>query len=302
MSYIICLMGPTAVGKTDLAIKLSSYFPLELISVDSAMVYRGMDIGTAKPSKENPHYLIDICDPNENYSVGKFCEDALTAIKRIESNHHIPLLVGGTMMYFRALQQGLSDLPKTNESIRKKISGELEKVGPEKLHEKLLHVDPITANKIHPRDSQRISRALEVFESTGIPLSIYHEKKTSSLKDYQIINIGIVPKERDKLKARIKQRFMMMLDNGFIEEVKKLLVYKDCPSMKSVGYYEVGQYLQHQLDKDTLIEKAVVATCQLAKRQMTWLRSFENMTFFESDSAALLEEVVKYIGSQLVKN
>jgi len=288
-------MGPTAVGKTDLGIQLSHQFPMGLISVDSAMVYRGMDIGTAKPSKKDFHYLIDICNPNENYSVGKFCEDALLSIKHIENNHRIPLLVGGTMMYFRALQNGLSDLPKSDAAIRKKISQELVEFGVQKCHEKLMAIDPNSASKIHSNDSQRISRALEVYESTGIPLSTFHEKQKKYLQNYQIVNIGIMPKNRDQLKEKIKLRFMMMLENGFIEEVEKLMIYKDYPSMKSVGYYEVSQYLQNQYDKYTMIEKAIIATCQLAKRQMTWLRSFQDIVQFDSESNSLFDDVVSFI-------
>lgn len=299
MSSILCLMGPTATGKTDMAIALAKHFPLEIVSVDSAMVYRGMYIGTAKPSKEYPHYLIDVCDPDEIYSAGRFCQDAMSAIQKIESNKHIPILAGGTMLYFRALQKGLSALPPQNPLVREKINKLIEEQGIEKLHEKLAEVDPITAKKLHPHDTQRIQRALEVYELTGTPLSTFHQTQKSFLHNHEVINIGFMPTDREKLKQRIEKRFHAMLEQGLIEEVEKLMQYKDYPCMRSVGYLEVSQYLLNHYDKETMIEKAIIATNQLAKRQMTWLRHFGNVTFFDPESPSLLQDLIVFLSQRL---
>jgi len=295
MPLTLCLMGPTATGKTDMAIALAKHFPLELVSVDSAMVYRGMDIGTAKPSKEYPHYLIDVCEPHEIYSAGRFCQDAMNAIQKIERKKHIPILVGGTMLYFRALQKGLSDLPAQDPIVREKINKLIKEQGIEALHQKLSEIDPVTAKKLHPHDTQRIQRALEVYELTGIPLSTFHQTQKSFLENHEVINIGFMPTDREKLKVRIEKRFHAMLEQGFIEEVEKLMIYKDYPCMRSVGYFEVSQYLLNHYDKETMIEKAIIATNQLAKRQMTWLRHFGNVTFFDPASPSLLQDLIDFL-------
>lgn len=303
---VICLMGPTATGKSDLAIRLAERFSFEIISVDSAMVYRGMDIGTAKPDQDIlaniPHYLIDICDPDETYSAGQFCKDAIEAISHIEKNQHIPLLTGGTMLYFRSLQQGLSELPIADTKIRDKINLEAEKQGWDKLYEKLNNIDPITAKRLHSHDSQRIQRALEVYEITGIPLSQWHHHQEKYLKNHQVINIGLVPNEnnREKLKIRIADRFHQMLERGLIEEVKKLSIYKDTSGMRSVGYKQVCEYLMGKYDENTMVEKAIIATRQLAKRQMTWLRSFPDMVFFDSESSTVFEAVSQFLIAQKI--
>ncbi len=301
---VICLMGPTATGKSDLAIRLAERFSFEIISVDSAMVYRSMDIGTAKPDATNlervPHYLIDICNPDETYSAGQFCKDAVKAISLIEKNQHSSLLTGGTMLYFRALQQGLSELPIANQKIRYKINLEAEQYGWNQLHEKLHKIDPVTAERLHCNDAQRIQRALEVYEITHIPLSQWHRQQEKYLKNYQIINIGLMPNDnnRGNLKIRIAERFHQMLEMGLIEEVKKLMIYQDMPAMRSVGYRQICEYLLGKYDKDTMIEKAIIATHQLAKRQMTWLRSFPDVTFFDSESATVFEEVSQFLRDQ----
>lgn len=299
---VICLMGPTATGKSDLAIRLAKRFPFEIISVDSAMVYRGMDIGTAKPDRNIlaniPHYLIDICNPDETYSAGRFCKDAVKAISLIEKNQHIPILVGGTMLYFRALQQGLSELPIADPKIREKINLEALQYGWDKCYEKLHTIDPVTAKRLHSNDIQRIQRALEVYEITGIALSQWHHHQEKYLKNHQIINIGLIPNNREKLKIRIAERFHQMLDMGLIDEVKKLWIYKDTPAMRSVGYRQVCEYLSGKYDENTMIEKAIIATQQLAKRQMTWLRSFSDLRIFDSDSATVFEEVLQFLKVQ----
>lgn len=302
MSNIFCLMGPTATGKTDLAIKLLSEFPFELISVDSAMVYRGMDIGTAKPDKNSFHHLIDICHPRETYSVGRFCEDAVQAIQDIEKKNKIPLLVGGTMLYFRGLQQGLSALPQTDTATRKKIAAEIIEKGLEKMYQQLQHIDPISAKKLHPNDAQRIARALEVYAMTGVPLSVYHEQQRPFLPHHRFINIVLMPHDREKLKEKIIRRFIEMLHQGLIEEVNALMDYAELPCMRSVGYHEVSRYLLGEYNKETMIEKAVIATCQLAKRQMTWLRNtrhFGEVVFLDSDSPTVYKNISQFIQSQI---
>jgi tRNA dimethylallyltransferase len=288
-------MGPTGTGKTDIAIALSKHFPLEIISVDSVMVYRGMDIGTAKPSKAHPHYLIDVCAPDETYSAGQFCKEAMNAITQIENHHHVPLLAGGTMLYFRALQKGLSVLPPQSPEIRQKINTEIAQYGIEKLHQTLQTVDPMTAKKLHPRDTQRIQRALEVYELTGTPLSTLHQHQEKFLENHEVINIGLMPYDRQKHRKRLEKRFHDMLQQGFIDEVKTLMPYADFPSMRAVGYFEIAQYLLHHEDEASMIEKAIHATCQLAKRQMTWLRHFGNITFFDCEANTLLEDITAFL-------
>jgi tRNA dimethylallyltransferase len=306
MRTIICLMGPTATGKSDLALHIAEQFPVDIISVDSAMVYRGMDIGTAKPAKDIlkniPHYLINICNPDEIYSAGEFCKDAVEAVKIIEKKQHIPLLVGGTMLYFRALQKGLSVLPTQDKNIRHKIDKEAKEIGWNKMHEKLSQIDPVTSKRLHPNDAQRIQRALEVYEITGTPLSQFHSHQNSYLENYSVINIGLIPSDREKLKENIVKRFYKMLDNGFIEEVKNLISFKNTSALRSVGYRQICEYLEGQYDKETMIQKAVIATQQLAKRQLTWLRSFPDITFFESDSLTLVRDLSRFLQQKIAIN
>lgn len=288
---VICLMGPTATGKTDLAIKLTKKFPIELISVDSAMIYKGMDIGSAKPKIF--HHLIDVRYPNETYSVGEFCKDAVKIIDAIHRKNKIPLLVGGTMMYFRALQQGLSELPQANAEIRKKIR--LLKHP----HQTLEKIDPVTAKKLHPNDLQRIERALEVYELTGTPLSQFHQTQTPYLANYDVLSIALIPSDREKLKSRIQKRFIRMLKRGFIGEVKKLLKYKDYPALRSVGYFEACEYLEKKIDRATMIQRATIATQQLAKRQMTWLRTWPNLLTLDPEAKNLIASACRLLRSHI---
>lgn len=284
MLPIICLMGPTASGKTALAVELVQQFPLEIVSVDSAMVYREMDIGTAKPTVDilriAPHRLIDIKDPVDPYSAALFCEDAITEIKNIYAMKKIPLLVGGTMLYFHALQTGLSQLPSADEKIRQQIFEEAQAKGWPFLHDQLQKVDPQLASRIHPHDAQRISRGLEVFQLTGIALSQWQDKKQKS-EDFKFYNFAIAPEDRSILHKRIETRFKEMLEKGFIEEVEKLYKRDDLslssPSMKSVGYRQVWQYLAGNLTHVEMVEKGIIATRQLAKRQLTWLRGWKDL-------------------------
>ena len=281
-------MGPTATGKTDLAIKLAADFPVEIISVDSAMIYRGMDIGTAKPSKailqQFPHALIDIKNPDETYSVGLFFDEAHLLIADILKRNKIPLLVGGTMMYFNSLQKGLSYLPPSAENVRQMLNQEAKALGWEKMHAKLRFIDKTTAAKINPQDSQRIMRALEIYQITGKPLSILQKTKPKT-KAYNFVNFVLYPATRDKLHAKIAERFKGMLQKGLIEEVQCLLAkwpnLRQAPSMKSVGYRQVLAYLDGLLTQDELAEKAIAATRQLAKRQCTWLKSWQNPLYID---------------------
>lgn len=296
-------MGPTASGKTDLALALCNQFPFEMISVDSAMVYQGMDIGTAKPSldvlKKFPHRLINIRDPADFYSAADFREDALREIADIFSRGKIPLLVGGTMLYFRALQQGLSDLPSADLSLREKLRLEGEKLGWPALHQRLKQIDPQAAERIHPHDMQRIQRALEVYELTGKNLTTWQHENPAIPENYSIYNLAIAPNERAILHARIAERFDKMLREGLIDEVKQLFSRKDLsletPAVRSVGYRQVWQYLQGELTWEEMREKGIIATRQLAKRQLTWLRSWPDVVWFDSEAADLVDQVARCI-------
>lgn len=302
---IFCLMGPTASGKTQLAVQLVQHFPMEIISVDSAMVYREMNIGTAKPDAETlkiaPHRLIDIRDPAEPYSAAQFCEDAVREIKDIFAKGKIPLLVGGTMLYFRALQEGLSELPSADPLIRAKLNKEAEQSGWPALHERLAKIDPVAAKRIHSNDSQRIQRALEVYEISGKSLTLWQQEKPSLLENFDIINFAVAPLDRAILHERIALRFKQMLKEGLIEEVKRLFERGDLnlqmPSMRSVGYRQVWEYLLGNLTYEEMQEKGVVATRQLAKRQLTWLRSWPNLTWFDSEASDLFEQVKTVVQS-----
>ena len=269
---VICLMGPTASGKTDLALKLAADFPVEIISVDSALIYRDMNIGTAKPEadilKRYPHHLIDILNPDETYSVGRFIEAVNLLIPAIMQRGKIPLLVGGTMLYFHALKSGLASLPEADETIRAEITAQALVIGWEKMHEKLVKIDPLSAAKLKPQDPHRISRALEVYALTGIPLSLLQSEKTTA-PGHAWLNLVLYPQSRDWLHERIRIRFKTMLDAGLIDEVKTLLTNypacRDCPSMRSVGYRQVLDYLTNVgwADKPS--------KCTCSKKQMSLL-------------------------------
>lgn len=276
----ILLMGPTACGKTEFALELARRFPVEIISVDSTLVYRGMDIGTAKPSltvlNEVPHHLIDILDPKESYSAARFRDDALRLMKEITKASRIPLLVGGTCLYFKALESGLSKLPPADQTVRDKIKEEAESRGWEAMHRELERLDPVVSRRIHPNDPQRIQRALEVIRLTGQPLSSLQSGKGNP-PPYRLLRMGLIPQNRELLHRQIKFRFEKMLSEGLINEVTDLYQRGDLnlslPSMRAVGYRQVWHYLTGEWDRQTMIDKAIVATRQLAKRQMTWLRS-----------------------------
>lgn len=299
---IICLMGPTASGKTDLAIYLTEHFPVDIISVDSAMVYRGLNIGSAKPSVEElqkaPHRLIDVVDPLEIYSAARFRKDALKEMAKIIQAGRIPLLVGGTMLYFRALLQGLSELPESDEVIRKKLEQQAKEIGWEKMHQRLAEVDAEAAERIHPNDPQRISRALEVYEMTGTAMSQLQKEQKAEPLPYQVLKLALIPSDRALLHQRIEKRFSQMLEQGFIDEVKTLRnrgdLHQDLPAIRAVGYRQVWDYLDGIIDYTEMQERGVIATRQLAKRQLTWLRSEKDLTIYDlsRDSMQHIQENV----------
>lgn len=302
MSRVFCLMGPTASGKTALAIDLTKRFPLEIISVDSAMIYRGMDIGTAKPNamelQEAAHHLIDIIDPPDTYSVAQFCQDAKRLIQGIYSRGKIPLLVGGTMMYFKALQQGLSLLPTADETIRARLLLEAQEDGWSSLHAKLHEHDPLAASKINPNDAQRIQRALEVIYLSGKPFSSFLTD-VSQDNPYHYTNLLLMPEERPWLHERIATRFYQMLEQGFLNEVETLLNKWQLPltssAMRCVGYRQAIDFLSGQSTKDIFSAKAIAATRQLAKRQLTWLRHWPDGHLFACDTADCHKQIIAII-------
>ena len=274
-------MGPTASGKTALAVSLVERFPLEIISVDSALVYRGMDIGTAKPDAitlaRAPHHLLDIREPTEAYSAAAFCEDALRLMADIVARGKVPLLVGGTMLYFRALLKGLDDLPRADAALRQKLEIDAARRGWPALHADLARVDPPTAARLAPNDAQRIGRALEIFQLTGKPMSALLDQAQTALP-YRVLQLALIPSERAVLHQRIAARFDAMIAEGLIEEVKTLrrnpALTADLPAMRAVGYRQAWAYLNGEIDLDGLREQGLAATRQLAKRQLTWLRSW----------------------------
>ncbi len=288
-------MGPTASGKTALALELAQQLPCEIISVDSAMVYRGMDIGTAKPTPAElthaPHHLLDILDPSESYSAGQFRNDASRVINQIIAKGRIPLLVGGTMMYFRALQQGLSPLPQADIALRQRLNIEAATLGWSMMHQRLLQVDPVAGQRISPNDSQRIQRALEVYELTGMPLTEFCERNKITPPPYNFVNIGLVPNDRARLKERIELRFKGMLEHGFIEEVMLLRqradLHADLPALRAVGYRQVWDYLEGKLTWEGMENCGIVSTKHLAKRQLTWLQSWPNLSMLYCEDPLL---------------
>ncbi len=296
-------MGPTASGKTDLAINLSKTYPFDIISCDSAMVYKGMDIGTAKPSKaelsQAPHRLIDLCDPAQNYSAGQFCQDAMREINSIFANNRIPLLVGGTMLYFNLLQKGFSEFPAADLIIRDEINLEAETVGWAVMHKRLAKIDPEAAKVIHYNDTQRISRALELYRSSGQTMTELQSQQQWNDLPFEIINIILTPSDRSIVHQRIEQRFDKMLEQGLIDEVNALFQRDDLnqstASMRMVNYRQVWCYLNNEYDKNEMRDRAIFATRQFAKRQYTWLRRWPRAKIFYSDKADVNDDVCSYL-------
>jgi tRNA dimethylallyltransferase len=286
----IFLMGPTASGKTALAVALRRRFPVDIVSVDSALVYRGMDIGTAKPDAatlhEAPHALIDIRDPTENYSAAEFREDALVEMSKITARGRVPLLTGGTLLYFRALSRGLARLPSASPEIREAIEAEAKQAGWRVMHARLAVKDPETAERIHYNDPQRIQRALEVIEITGRPLSDLLKEQQEQDLGYRLLKIIVCPEPRAVLHQRIERRFRQMLDEGFLDELKNLRnrgdLRADLPAMRCVGYRQAWAHLEGETGFEEMCAKAIAATRQLAKRQLTWLRQESGALWYDS--------------------
>lgn len=300
---VIFLMGPTATGKTDIAVSLFKQYSIDIISVDSAMVYKGMDIGTAKPSKELlnevPHRLIDICEPDEIYSAARFRADALDEINDIHSRQRIPLLVGGTGLYFRALESGISDLPDADAEVRQRLELEAGEIGWEAMHSRLAGIDPDSAKRIHPNDPQRIQRALEIYEISGRSMTDHYENAAASPFPFEVIKIILNPGDRSILHERIKHRFLNMLDEGFVEEVRTFheddQFSRSLPAMRMVGYRQIWKYLDGETDYEEMVEKGIIATRQLAKRQMTWLRKEKNGIWLDSEESGLIDKIQRIL-------
>ena len=299
----ICLMGPTASGKTDIAISLARRFPVELISVDSALVYRGMDIGTAKPSSELlerfPHRLVDIRDPEDSYSAGEFVDDARAAIKEIHAAGRMPLLVGGTMMYFRALTQGIASLPPADAALRQAIDEEAARHGWPALHAELSRVDPETAARLAPNDRQRIQRAVEVFRLSGRPISDWQRDTDTRPEDVNFVRLGLTVEPRARLHERIEQRLDAIINSGLEQELKALYerpsLDRDAPSMRSVGYRQYWSFVAGECSPDEARYRTLVATRQLAKRQITWLRSEPDLELFDALEDDIIDAITAFL-------
>ena len=303
----IFLMGPTASGKTALAIEMRRAFPVDIISVDSALVYRGMDIGTAKPDADTlrvaPHALIDILDPTESYSAADFREDALTEMARIAGQGRIPLLAGGTMLYFRALEHGLAVLPAADPAVRARLEAEADEKGWPAMHGRLAELDPAIAQRIHPNDPQRTQRALEVIEITGRRMSELQAEQEAAKLDYHVLKIVACPQPRAVLHERIAQRWDQMMEEGFLAEMESLYrrgdLDRDLPSMRCVGYRQAWSYLEGEYNLAELREKAIAATRQLAKRQLTWLRQESDALWYdptvEGAQSSVFREVARFL-------
>lgn len=300
----VLILGPTASGKTALGVRLAQTLNTEVISIDSALIYRGMDIGTAKPTAEEMdgvhHHLIDIRDPFDTYNAADFVKDCYAKIEDIKARGKLPLIVGGTMLYAKAIKEGLNEMPSTDLVVRAEIEARAAEVGWPAMHEELAKVDPVTAARLNPNDSQRISRALEVFRQTGQPLSTYQAQKVSQCP-YQFLTLGLMPANRALLHERIEKRFQLMLDAGFLDEVRTLMKFPDfvreAPAMRAVGYRQAIDFLLGECDKDRFFLSGVAATRQLAKRQLTWMRSMPDLIsidpFVEDAYAVALEAIRK---------
>ena len=302
----IFLMGPTASGKSAVALEIARRFPVEIVGVDSAQVYRFMDIGSAKPDKlilaEIPHHLIDLIDPDESYSAARFREDALSVMYEITARGRIPLLVGGTMLYFKVLRQGLAALPPADDDMRRALEQEAAEKGWPAMHAVLSQLDPVTASRIQPNDSQRIQRALEVCHLTGKPMSEMLEYQQNIDFPFHVFNIALLPSDRSVLHDRISQRFAAMLEAGLIDEVRMIRerfhVNGSMSSMRCVGYRQVCMYLDNEISFARMQETGVFATRQLAKRQLTWLRSMNGLQAFDCLENGLVQRIIDFIRTE----
>ena len=299
----ICIMGATGTGKTELAVEMCKHFPVEIINVDSAQVYTEMNIGTAKPDpailKQAPHRLLDFIDPSKAYSAADFRTDALREMQEITDAGNIPLLAGGTMLYYRALLNGIAPLPSADPEIRAQLNTEANEKGWDFLHKRLQEIDPEAAARIHPNDPQRIQRALEVYEITGTPLTTLHKEAKYETLPWRVLKFALIPRDREALRQRLASRFEQMLEQGLIKEVETLYARKDLnidlPSMRSVGYRQTWEYLSGEKDYNTMKERAIVSTRQLAKRQLTWLRSEKDTItlYMEDNNISLMKSKIK---------
>lgn len=295
----LVILGPTASGKSALSLELAKRFPVEIISMDSALVYRGMDIGTAKPTLEEravcPHHLIDIRDIGESYSAADFLEDAVRLVKEIRARGRYPLIVGGTMLYAKALRDGINEMPSTSPEVRMAVASEAETLGWPAMHAQLAEVDPQTAARLSPNDSQRIGRALEVYRMTGRPLSAFHAE-ASKAPPFETLTVGLLPQDRKTLHQRIEERFDLMLADGFLDEMRQLMQREDydpeSPAMRAVGYRQAIDFLEGRTDWAGFHLAGVAATRQLAKRQMTWMRSMPDVTLLDPLKEETLEAMV----------
>jgi tRNA dimethylallyltransferase len=300
---VIFLMGPTASGKTGLSLELAATLPVEVISVDSAQVYRGLDIGSAKldpATRERvPHHLVDILDPAEIYSASRFREDALRLIKEIRGRGRMPLLVGGTMLYYRALQQGLSELPSADGSLRARIEQEAGDHGWPAMHARLAQKDPVTAARLHPNDQQRVQRALEIIELTGLSPTVFYAQPKGSGIDGRVVKIALNPPQRSELHARIEARFQQMMQAGFLEEVMRLKargdLHEDLPAIRAVGYRQLWEHLQGECSLSEAVQRGIAATRQFAKRQLTWLRSEKELNWLDPAGGDLLQKSLQLL-------
>jgi tRNA dimethylallyltransferase len=303
----ILLMGPTASGKTAVALELAQALPCEIVSVDSALVYKGLNIGTAKPDAASlsavPHHLIDIIEPHEAYSAARFRDDALAAMREITERGRIPLLVGGTMLYFQALVEGLNELPEADPMIRLVIDTIAQEQGWPAVYAKLKEVDPATAARLEPNDKQRVQRALEIYYITGKTMAELLQKPRFVYFPYTPIKIALIPDERALLHERIEKRFERMLETGFVEEVERLReeygLDATTPAMRCVGYKQALQHLDGDLTREQLVAQGIAATRQLAKRQLTWLRSMSDATIFECFDERLAATVLQHVQTEL---
>ncbi len=302
-------MGPTASGKSELALRLAEDLPCEIVSVDSAMVYRGLDVGTAKPDaatlRRVPHRLIDIRDPADPYSVAQFREDALRWMERIGDAGRIPLLAGGTMLYFNALQYGISTLPPANPQLRAELDRQAARIGWGAMHARLAEVDPEAARRIHPNDPQRIQRALEVYRLTGRSISEHHRRRRGEPSPWRMLKIALMPARRSELHRRIEQRLHIMLERGFVAEVERLQQRGDLgaelPALRAVGYRQVWRYLHGECSHAQMVHDAVVATRRFARRQLTWLRAEPGVRWFDSCDAGLYPAVLRYLADNGIR-
>lgn len=299
---VIAIMGPTASGKTAAALAIAREVPAEIISVDSALVYRDMNIGTAKPNAEElaaaPHHLIDIIDPSEAYSVAQFLNDSARLVKEIRARGKLPILVGGTMMYYKALMNGIDDLPPADAAIRAQLDADMALVGAPGLHARLTEVDPVTAARLQPNDSQRIQRALEIYMLTGKAMSSLIAQQPRAAMPFEMTSLSLEPSDRSVLHERIAKRFDIMLEQGFLDEVRQLKqrpdLHPELPSIRCVGYRQAWDYLEGSINYEEMRERGIIATRQLAKRQLTWLRSIPERIVIDCNSSNATEQILQH--------